>query len=44
MQNFSLKMVEKSKYSFILDSVFSKNRAVYDIRYDKYVLDFGGCV
>lgn len=42
MRNFSLKMVEKSKYSFMLDSVFPKNRTVYDIKYDKYVLDFGG--
>jgi len=44
MQNFSLKIVEKSKYSFMLGSVLTENRAVYDIKYDKYVLDFGGSV
>jgi len=44
MQNLRLKIVEKSKYNFMSDSVFPENRAVYDIKYEKYVLDFGGSV
>jgi hypothetical protein len=44
MQNYRLKIVEKSKYNFMSYSVFPENRVVYNIKYEKYVLDFGGSV